>query len=123
MALKFQGIILWDFGGVGNCANFIDVIREKITDGKFTEYFRTFEWPWFVPSKVQYEELISSISFSDIHAKKLHKPRIIRDDLVLQKLRKTWLPCKAALIVSPSLSCYIVFNGTGYFEPQLAVGL
>ena len=27
-ALKIQGIILWDFGSSGNCANFIDVISK-----------------------------------------------------------------------------------------------
>ena len=64
-ALKIQGIILWDFGSSGNCANFIDVISKKITDDKFARYFKNFEWPWFMPSKSQYEKLISSIGFCD----------------------------------------------------------
>ncbi len=74
-ALKFQGILLWDFGGSGNCANFIDVIQEKIRNSKFKEYFRTFEWPWFMPSKSQYEELISSIGFSDFTITEVNRDR------------------------------------------------
>ena len=74
-ALKFQGILLWDFGGSGNCANFIDVIQEKIRNSKFTEYFRTFEWPWFMPSKSQYEELVSSIGFSDFTITEVNRDR------------------------------------------------
>ena len=74
-ALKFQGIILWDFGGAGNCANFIDVIQEKITTIKFTEYFRTFEWPWFMPSKAQYKGLIDSVGFSKVEIIEENKDR------------------------------------------------
>ncbi|MEZ3424741.1 MAG: methyltransferase domain-containing protein [Lachnospiraceae bacterium] len=64
-ALKIHGIILWDFGGAGNCANFIDVIHKKITSDKYAEYFKDFEWPWFMPSKFQYEELMSGTGFSN----------------------------------------------------------
>lgn len=64
-ALKTGGVILWDFGGAGNCTNFSAVIRRKISEDKYAEFFKDFEWPWFMPSKFQYEELISQIGFSD----------------------------------------------------------
>ena len=63
-ALKIHGKILWDFGGSGNCSNLFDVIRRKISGDKYAQYFENFEWPWFMPSKFQYEELISNIGFS-----------------------------------------------------------
>lgn len=64
-ALKTDGVILWDFAATGNCANFFEVIRNKISEEKYVLYFKDFEWPWFMPSKSQYEELISDIGFSD----------------------------------------------------------
>lgn len=63
-ALKSQGTILWNFGGDGNCANFIHVIRKKITQEQYAPYFKAFSWPWFMPSKPQYEGLIASIGFN-----------------------------------------------------------
>lgn len=97
-ALKFQGIILWDFGGAGNCANFIDVIREKITDSRFTEYFATFEWPWFMPSKHQYERFISSIGFSEFTITEVNRDRYFSN--VEEMIRWIDQPC-----IVPFLKC------------------
>lgn len=63
-ALKTHGRILWDFGGFDNCFYFIDVIQKKISENKYKKYFKNFEWPWFMPSKSQYEKLISAVGFS-----------------------------------------------------------
>lgn len=63
-ALKTHGILLWDFGGSGNCFYFIDIIQKKISENKYKKFFENFEWPWFMPSKSQYEKLISSVGFS-----------------------------------------------------------
>lgn len=62
-ALKARGKILWDFGGAGNCANFLDVIQRKMSEDNHTKYFKDYEWPWFMPSKEQYTELISTVGF------------------------------------------------------------
>lgn len=74
-ALKTQGKILWDFGGLGNCSNFFDVIQNKISEDKYAQYFKDFEWPWFMPSKSQYSELISTIGFSAYTIKEVNKDR------------------------------------------------
>ncbi len=74
-ALKIQGVLLWDFGGAGNCANFIDVVRSKIKEDKYAGYFEEFEWPWFMPSKSQYEDLISPIGFSNFTITELNRDR------------------------------------------------
>ncbi len=74
-ALKNQGVVLWDFGSEGNCANFIDVVRKKIIDDKYAGYFEDFEWPWFMPSKSQYEDLMSFIGFSDFTIIEVNRDR------------------------------------------------
>lgn len=74
-ALKTHGKILWDFGGLGNCSSFFDVIQNKMLEDKYAQYFKNFEWPWFMPSKSQYIELISTIGFSSYTIKKVNKDR------------------------------------------------
>lgn len=74
-ALKPHGRILWDFGGAGNCANFLDVMQKKLSDEKYARYFQDFEWPWFMPSKSQYSELISGVGFSDVSIREIKKDR------------------------------------------------
>ena len=74
-ALKACGKILWDFGGFGNCANFIDVIQKKISEHSYAQYFKAYEWPWFMPSKKQYMDFISAIGFSSYTIKERNKDR------------------------------------------------
>jgi len=74
-ALKTDGKILWDFGGFGNCSHFLDVVRRKLSEKKFARYFKNFEWPWFMPSKNQYEKLISNIGFSTYTIEEINRDR------------------------------------------------
>ncbi len=74
-ALKTGGIIAWDFGGNGNCSNFLEVIGEKMTENTYRGFFRDFEMPWFMPSKQQYEELISTIGYSDFTITEVNRDR------------------------------------------------
>ena len=62
---EVKPIIAWDFGGDGNCANFYGVIRKMIQSEKYKKYFMDFEWPWYMPSKTEYEKLIAASGFSD----------------------------------------------------------
>lgn len=66
VALKPNGRILWNFAGSGNCANFYEVIRKTIKEDKYKKYFIDFKWPWFMPSKSEYEKLVKPIGFSKI---------------------------------------------------------
>lgn len=79
-ALKNHGVVLWDFGSAGNCANFIDVVRKKISDDKYAEYFNDFEWPWFMPSKSQYEDLMSFIGFSNFTITEVNRDRYFSNE-------------------------------------------
>lgn len=74
-ALKPHGKILWNFGGAGNTSNFIDVIQKKISEDTYAKYFENFEWPWFMPSREQYTELISTIGFADYTVKEMNRDR------------------------------------------------
>lgn len=74
-ALKVHGEILWDFGGSGNCSNFLHVIQRKIKEERYAKYFVNFEWPWFMPSKLQYEGLISTVGFSFYAVQEINRDR------------------------------------------------
>lgn len=74
-ALKTGGVILWDFAGNGNCTNFFAVIRSEIGKTKYAEFFKDFEWPWFMPSKNQYEEIISKTGFSHYVITEINRDR------------------------------------------------
>lgn len=121
-ALKDNGNILWDFAGNGNCSNFFEVVREVIKCEKYKQYFKDFEWPWYMPTKDEYEKIISTSGFStysiievnrdrnfasaDEMIKWIDQPSIVpfigiipdemkaefRDDVIALMLRKTLQP-------------------------------
>ncbi len=74
-ALKTHGKIFWSFGGFGNCAHFIDVIKRKVREEKYKKYFIDFEFPWFMPTKNQYREIISPMGFCTYTIKEINKDR------------------------------------------------
>lgn len=74
-ALKNRGVILWEFGGDGNCSNFFKVVCNEIKKDKYVQYFSDFEWPWFMPTKSQYEELISAICFTAFTVTEINKDK------------------------------------------------
>jgi len=75
MALKAGGMLLWDFAGDGNCSNFYEVVREKIQDENYKQYFNNFEWPWYMPVKADYEKIIAASGFSRYHITEVNRDR------------------------------------------------
>jgi len=67
VALKPNGIIRWNFGGEGNCSNFFDTVKTVMNWNAYKEYFVNFEWPWYMPSKEEYESLITNAGFNQVH--------------------------------------------------------
>ncbi len=65
-ALKPGGVILWNFAGDGNCSNFYDVMKKKIKEDKYKDYFSDFDWPWYMPSKTEYEKMVQNIGFAEV---------------------------------------------------------
>lgn len=74
-ALKENGILLWDFAGAGNCSNFFEVIQNKIQDKKYKQYFSGFEWPWYMPTKADYEKVLVASEFSEYGVTEINRDR------------------------------------------------
>lgn len=74
-ALKPCGLILWDFAGDGNCSNFFAVIQEVIKENRYKEYFSEFEWPWYMPTKADYEKIVAASGFSEFTITEVNKDR------------------------------------------------
>jgi len=64
-ALKINGVVRFNFAGDGNCSNFFEVIRQVIAESMYREYFENFEWPWFMPTILQYEKLVRQSDFRE----------------------------------------------------------
>ncbi len=74
-ALKDDGVILWDFAGDGNCSNFFGVIREIIQSDKYKKYFKNFEWPWYMPTKNDYTQIVADSGFSNYNIVEVNRDR------------------------------------------------
>lgn len=65
-ALKPNGFIRFNFAGDGNCANFYEIIKQVMAEPPYQDYFRNFEWPWFMPKINEYINLISGCGFKNL---------------------------------------------------------
>lgn len=65
-ALKQGGSIYWNFAGDGTCSIFGEVVQSVMDESQFAPFFGNFTWPWFMPSKAQYESLMAPIGFSEV---------------------------------------------------------
>jgi len=64
-ALKANGTIRFNFAGDGNCSQFIKVVREVMQSQPYAQYFRNFDWPWFMPTVEHYQDLMRKTEFGD----------------------------------------------------------
>ena len=78
-ALKPGGTAIWNFAGDGNCETFYGVMRKKIRDDRYKEYFADFEWPWFMPSKAEYKGLTRNAGFSEVMISEENADRYFAD--------------------------------------------
>lgn len=65
-ALKNNGIIRFNFAADGNCSYFYKVIKRAMADEKYSNYFKEFSWPWFMPSIETYQTIAQETDFSKI---------------------------------------------------------
>jgi trans-aconitate methyltransferase len=79
-SLKKNGIIRFNFAGHGNCSNFFRVIREVIKDKKYRDFFKEFNWPWYMPDIREYEKLLSNSKFHNIKVWTSNKDRFFEND-------------------------------------------
>ncbi|MCD4669479.1 MAG: methyltransferase domain-containing protein [Actinomycetia bacterium] len=65
-ALKSGGYIRFNFAGDGNCSNFYKVIKEVMSEERYRQFFKKFEWPWYMPDPGDYKNLLSGCEFKEI---------------------------------------------------------
>ena len=88
-ALKDGGHLLWDFAGDGNCSNFFDVIRKEMESEEYGQYFKEFEWPWYMPSREDYAKIVSASGFSSCNISEVNRDRFFSDAVVRAMLDRT----------------------------------
>jgi trans-aconitate methyltransferase len=64
-ALKPNGIIRWSFGGFGNCSNLNEVLLIVIDMLEYKNLFIGFKWPWYMPHKEEYTELVKNAGYRE----------------------------------------------------------
>lgn len=78
-ALKDGGRLLWDFAGDGNCSNFFAVIRKEMESEEYRQYFKEFEWPWYMPSREDYAKIVAASGFSSSSISEVNRDRFFSD--------------------------------------------
>lgn len=67
-ALRPGGILRVQFGGEGNCPNFVACARRQMAAPPFAACFAGFRWPWFFPGLAEYEPLLTASPFAEWRA-------------------------------------------------------
>jgi len=62
------GVLRFNFGAEGNCANFNRIVKSAMADERFSRYFAGFDWPWYMPRLSEYEALLAEFPFRDARA-------------------------------------------------------
>lgn len=78
-ALRPNGILRWNFAGDGNCANFFSTMKTMMNDDLYKEYFLDFQWPWFMPTKEEYEKLMTNVGFCKVNIEDENADRYFLD--------------------------------------------
>ena len=64
-SLKKGGIVRFNFAADGNCSNFYKVIKQIMALERYRPSFENFEWPWFMPTLSDYEEIVHQFPFKE----------------------------------------------------------
>ena len=84
-ALREKGVLRLNFGGEGNCVNFLRVIREAMGHGSYARCFSGFVWPWYMPSVGEYRRLVDECGFRESHVWMENADRFFPDRQALVK--------------------------------------
>lgn len=85
IALRHGGILRFNFAGDGNCSNFYKVIKQAMAEPRFTSFFQSFSWPWYMPTLKQYTEIVSEIDLIDIEIWEENADRYFETEEVMIK--------------------------------------
>ena len=65
-SLSPGGVARLNFGGEGNCRNFLRTVKEEMVRDCYLPYFTDFTWPWFMPSENDYRQLVNRFPFREM---------------------------------------------------------
>ena len=65
-ALRWGGLVRFNFAADGNCSHFFKVIRQAMEQKEFTRYFSEFSWPWYMPTIDEYSQVISESELKEV---------------------------------------------------------
>jgi len=60
------GVARLNFGGEGNCQNFLRTVKDLMVQDRYSFYFKDFIWPWFMPSVERYQQLVGRFPFREM---------------------------------------------------------
>ncbi len=65
-ALRKDGIIRFSFAADGNCSHLFRVVRRAMALPAYRSHFRDFQWPWFMPTVGEYQDLLHRSEFNAV---------------------------------------------------------
>jgi trans-aconitate methyltransferase len=65
-ALRSGGALRFNFAGDGNCTHLLAVLGKAMALPAYRSFFDDFDWPWFMPTVEQYQDLVRQHAFRDI---------------------------------------------------------
>jgi trans-aconitate 2-methyltransferase len=63
--LRKNGIARFNFAADGNCSHFFKVARTAMKLPQYATYFKSFIWPWYMPTVEEYETLVRQSPFGE----------------------------------------------------------
>ncbi len=78
-ALRPGGRVVWSLAGDGSFEHFFAIIRAKLNEPAYRDYFQGLEWPWYMPQRMEYEALVDSVGFSEYSLQEIHTDCGFRD--------------------------------------------
>ncbi len=64
--LNKNGIIRFNFAADGNCSYFFNIVKQTIQKKEYQNYFKNFDWPWFMPTLDEYKNITDNFQFSNV---------------------------------------------------------
>jgi len=78
--LNPNGVVRFNFAADGNCSNYFDTVKDQISKKQYREYFKDFDWPWYMPALSDYRQVIEKYDFSEIEVKEENADRFFPDE-------------------------------------------
>jgi len=64
--LRRNGIARFNFAADGNCSHFFKVVKDAMLLPEYAQYFKSFIWPWYMPTLTEYTNLVGKSQFSEV---------------------------------------------------------